>query len=129
MDAEQNAPIAGQNIATAAEVLYLINLMLAPVVAFLGLCLLMWMFDRDSAPPHARTHVRQTFWVSLWGGGAIVAVSALVIYVIGLDSGWTWTIVVLYFTCVHSTLILLGVVGLTRALAGKPWRYPVIGPR
>lgn len=129
MDAEHHAVITGQNVAIAAEVLYLLNLMLAPGLAFLGLAILWWMFDRDSAPPLARAHVRQAFWVSLAGGAAIALISALVIYFLGLNSGWTWTIVVIYFTCVHSTLILLGVVGLTKALAGKPWRYPLIGPR
>jgi hypothetical protein len=129
MDAEQHSPLSGQHVAIAAEVLYLVNLMLAPGLAFLGLCLLKWMFDRDSSPPLARSHVRQTFWVSLLGGSAIVLISASVIHFLGIDSGWTWTIVVIYFTCVHSTLILLGVVGLTKALACKPWRYPVIGPR
>ena len=36
-------------------------------------------------------------------------------------------IVVLYFTFIHSTLILLGVMGLVRALAGQHYRYPLLG--
>ena len=31
-------------------------------------------------------------------------------------------------TC-HSTLIFCGAIGLSRALAGKPFRFPLIGPR
>jgi hypothetical protein len=49
--------------------------------------------------------------------------------IFGWNWEWTWVIVVIYFTCVHSTLILLGMVGLAKAMAGKPWVYPVIGPR
>jgi hypothetical protein len=30
---------------------------------------------------------------------------------------------------VHSTLILLGMLGLAKAMAGKPYAYPWIGPR
>jgi hypothetical protein len=35
----------------------------------------------------------------------------------------------MYFTCIHSTLVLLGAFGLAKALAGQAWRYPLIGPR
>jgi hypothetical protein len=38
-------------------------------------------------------------------------------------------LVILYFTCVHSLLVLLGMFGLARALAGKTFRYPLIGPK
>jgi hypothetical protein len=38
-------------------------------------------------------------------------------------------LVILYFTCIHSTLVLFGMFGLSKALAGQPWRYPLIGPR
>jgi hypothetical protein len=37
--------------------------------------------------------------------------------------------VVLYFTTCHATLIFCGAIGLSRALAGKPFRFPLIGPR
>lgn len=47
----------------------------------------------------------------------------------GYDSAWTWIVVVLYFTTCHSTLIFCGAIGLSRALAGKPFRFPLIGPR
>lgn len=118
----------GQSLAVAAEMLYLANLMLAPVAAF---AVLAWLWHRHAAtaPPLARNHLRQTFFVSLWGGSLLVAVSIAFVVLIGLDSGWTWTLVIIYFTCVHSTLILLGVAGLARAMAGRCFRYPLIGPR
>ena len=125
-DTPTNAP--GQRLAVAAEALYLANLMLAPALAFAVIAWL-WLSQRDSAPPLARNHLRQTFFVSLWGGLLIGAFSATMIGAFGLDSAWTWTYLIIYFTCVHSTLILFGVVGLTRAMAGKTFRYPLVGPR
>lgn len=123
---DQQAP--GQSLAVLAETLYLVNLMLAPGLAFLGIVWL-WLKRRRDAPPLARCHLDQTFFVSLWGGALIVVANALLFLWLGWDWEWTWVIVVIYFTCVHSTLILLGMLGLAKAMAGKPYVYPVIGPR
>lgn len=122
----QQAP--GQSLAVTAETLYLVNLMLAPGLAFLALAWL-WFKRRADAPPLARCHLDQTFFVSLWGGGLIVVANALLFLWLGWDWEWTWVTVIMYFTCVHSTLILLGMLGLAKAMAGKHWRYPLIGPR
>lgn len=124
-DAEQ-AP--GRDLAVAAESLYLINLMLAPGLAFLAIVWL-WLTRREGAPPLARCHLDQTFFVSLWGGVLIVAACVAILLLGGLDWQWTWVIVIMYFTCVHSTLIMLGALGLAKAMAGRSWRYPLIGPR
>lgn len=120
--------VAGQSLAVKAEVLYLVNLMLAPGLGFAALAWLWWQ-QGGAAPLLARNHLRQTFFVSLWGGGLLVAVSIGFILLFGLDSGWTWTYVVIYFTCVHSSLILCGVLGLARAMNGQSYRFPLIGPR
>lgn len=121
-------PVPGQTLAVAAETLYLVNLMLAPGLAFLVLAWL-WLRRRHDAPPLARCHLDQTFFVSLWGGVLLVVANAVLFLMFGWDREWTWVIVVLYFTAVHSTLILLGMVGLAKAMAGKPYVYPLIGPR
>lgn len=120
--------VSGQRLAVAAETLYLINLMLAPVLGFLVLAVLWWRY-RLTASPLARNHLTQTFTVSVWGGALIVLVCMALVLTFGIESGWTWTWVIIYFTCVHSTLILLGVMGLTKAMAGKHYVYPLIGPR
>ncbi|MFN3883299.1 MAG: hypothetical protein ACK4Q4_00895 [Rhodocyclaceae bacterium] len=118
----------GQGLAVAAESLYLINLMLAPGLAFLVLAWL-WLKRRHDAPPLARCHLDQTFFVSLWGGALIVVACAAFLLFFGWDWEWTWVFVIMYFTTIHSTLILLGMLGLAKAMAGKPYVYPVIGPR
>ena len=116
----------GQGLAVAAESLYLINLLLLPGLGFL---LLLWLFfhHRDSAPPLARVHLRQTMSASLWAGVLLIFANLLIVVLGGYQTAWTWIIVILYFTTVHATLVLLGIFGLARALAGQPCRYPLIG--
>ena len=118
---------AGQNLAVLAEALYLINLLLLPGLAFAGLVAL-WLKNKDSAPPLARQHLRQTTFVSLVGGFLIVTLSGLILALGGLDWAWTWVVLVLYFTCIHSTLVLFGMYGLIKAMSGQVWRFPLIGP-
>ncbi len=119
---------AGQNLAVLAEALFLINLLLAPGIAF-AILLWLWLRYKDSAPPLARRHLKQATFVSLWGGLLIVSLTALFILVGGLHWEYTWVAVILYFTCIHSTLVLCGMFALIKALAGQAWRYPLIGPR
>ena len=118
---------AGQNLAVLAEALYLINLLLLPGLAFAGLFAL-WLKNKNSAPPLARQHLRQTTFVSLVGGFLIVTLSGLILALGGLDWAWTWVVLVLYFTCIHSTLVLFGMYGLIKAMSGQVWRFPLIGP-
>ena len=47
----------------------------------------------------------------------------------GYDQPWTWVLLIIYFTTIHATLVLLGVVGLSKALAAKHYHYPLIGPK
>ena len=117
----------GQNLAVLAEALYLANLLLVPGIAF-AILLWLWVRNKDSAPPLARQHLKQTTFVSLYGGLLIVVLSALFIAVGGLHWEWTWVVVIMYFTCVHSTLVMFGMFGLAKALAGQIWRFPLIGP-
>ena len=37
-------------------------------------------------------------------------------------------LVIMYFTCIHSTLVMFGMFGLAKAMAGQAWRFPLIGP-
>ena len=120
--------IPGQGLALAAEALFLLNLLALPGLAFAILAGL-WLRFRQDAPPLARQHLRQAFVVSLWGGVLIVVCSAGILLAGGLHEQWTWVVLILYFTCIHSTLILLGMVALVKAMGGQAWRFPVIGPK
>jgi uncharacterized Tic20 family protein len=122
------SPEAGQSLAVLAEILYLTNLLLAPGLAF-GALLWLWLRHKDSAPPLARQHLHQATVVSLVGGVLIVCLSGAWVAFGGLDSAWTWVVVLTYFVCIHGTLVLLGMFALSKAMAGQVWRYPLIGPR
>lgn len=117
---------AGFSLAVAAEALYLINLMIVPGLAFLVLAGL-WLRHRHTAPSLARCHLAQTFFASLWAGALLVVANAAIIALGGYDSPHTWVVVILYFTTCHTTLICFGAVGLARALAGRPYVFPLIG--
>ncbi len=121
-----------RTLAVIAETLYLANLTLMPGVAFVILAVL-WFRHGASSGVLARNHLRQAFWVSLYGGVLIVLVTGAVIALLGPvhghGSGAAWVATILYFTCIHSTLVLVGVAGLARAMAGQCFRFPVIGPR
>ncbi|WP_301102442.1 hypothetical protein [Propionivibrio sp.] len=127
MDDEHTPQKPGQNLAIIAEALYLANLLILPGIAF---AVLFWLWrTRSDVPPLAREHLRQTFFVSLWGGTLIAGFTVAFIAFGGLQWAWTWVLVIMYFTCVHSTLVVCGMLGLARAMAGKPFCYPLLGPK
>lgn len=118
--------IPGQDMAIAAEVLFLINLLVLPFFGFLGLLVLYIRFHR-TAPTLARCHLAQTMSASLWGAVLLLAVNGLILLLGGYDAPSTWVVLVLYFSTCHSTLVVIGVIGLAKAMAGRQFRYPLIG--
>lgn len=114
-------------LAVTAEALFLINLLLLPGIAFIGL---LWLYrqHRGTASDLSRCHLRQTLAASIWAGVLLLPVTVLTIAVGGYDSIGAWTVALIYFTVCHASLVLLGVFGLSKAMAGQPWRYPLIGP-
>ena len=117
----------GRRFAVIAESLYLANLLIAPGLAFLGL---VWLWRRADVRvlPLAHQHLRQTLAASLWAGVLLGGLSGVILLVGGFASMWSWFAVILYFIVFHSTLVLCGMVGLSRAIAGQPYRFPMIGP-
>lgn len=137
MPSPVNAPIPaalessatpGHSLAVLAQSLYLANLLLAPGLAFAAL-LWLWLRHKDSAPNLAREHLHQATLVSMVGGVLIVCLSGAWVAFGGLQSAWTWVVVLTYFVCIHGALVLLGMFALSKAMAGQVWRYPLIGPR
>lgn len=123
--AEDAAP-AGGALAVTAEGLYLANLLLLPAVSFVVLAVL-FLRRNEETPPLATAHIEQTFAASLWAGVLLVAVNLLILALGGYRGVHTWVLVILYFTVCHSTLVLFGIAGLSKALAGQCWRFPVVG--
>jgi len=116
----------GQTLAVSAELFFLLNLVFLPVVGFIVLSVL-YLRYRNTAPALARCHLRQTFNASIWAGIMLVLVNGLIILLGGYDSPSVWILVILYLTSIHTVFIMLGTFGLTRAMNGKHYHYPVIG--
>ena len=123
-----NDPRDPRTHAVQAEMLYLINLLLAPGLAFLLLLGLAYR-HRASTNPLTRRHLRQTVTASIGAGLLLTVVPAIIVLAGGLDRPMTWVLLVLYVLCCHATLVLLGVLGLSRAIAGKTFVYPLLGRR
>lgn len=117
---------AGVGLAVLAEALYLANLLAVPGIAFLILAAL-YVLRRDDSPPLAAAHLAQTFFASLWAGILLVVVNVMILLLGGYQGVHTWVVLIIYFTVCHSTLVLFGVVGLAKAMAGQCWRFPLIG--
>jgi hypothetical protein len=109
-----------------AESLYLANLLLVPGLAF-GILLYLYRRHAVSAPPLARCHLRQTLSASLWAGALLILVNLLILLLGGYRAAYTWLLVILYFVVCHTTLVMLGMIGLARAMAGQCFRYPLVG--
>jgi hypothetical protein len=123
---ETDDAIPGQTLAAVAEALYLANLLLMPGLAFLIL-LGLFIKYRQQAPALARCHLRQTLGASLWAGVLLVVANLMIFALGGYAAPYTWVVVVLYFTTTHASLVLLGMFGLAKAMAGKPYRFPLLG--
>ena len=119
-------PDEGFGLAVAAEALYLANLLLLPGIAFLVLLWLWWRF-REKAPPLVSAHLAQTVSASLWGGVLLVLVNLLILLLGGYHGGHVWVVVIIYFTLMHSSLVVFGAYGLAKAMAGQCWRFPLVG--
>lgn len=126
----ETPPAAGQGLAVLAESLYVINLLLLPFLAFIALALL-FVKKHATAPPLARSHLEQTVTASIAIAIMFAACAGIIMLLRsrGLEDVNVWIIVVIVFTIIHATMVLLGVLGLAKAMAGKCWRYPVVGRR
>jgi uncharacterized membrane protein len=118
--------IDGQQLAILAESLYVANLLIIP---FLGFIILGFVFlkKHGSAPPLAQSHLEQTIAASIGIAIMFIAFAGIIMLLRmwGLEAVGVWMIVVIVFTIIHATMVLFGVLGLARAMAGKCWRYPV----
>jgi uncharacterized Tic20 family protein len=124
--AESYQPKQATATAVLAQSLYLINLLLVPGIAFAFL-LLLYFLKRKQADPFTLNHLQQTVFATLWAGLIIFAVLGFILLLGGVDGPYVWMIAIMYFTLAHSSFIILGMIGLIKALAGQCWRYPLIG--
>jgi uncharacterized Tic20 family protein len=123
---ENDGEVPGQTLAVVAEALYIANLLLLPGLGFIIL-LRLYFRHRASAPALAVCHLRQTVSASIWAGVLLVIANLAILLLGGYTSVNTWTVAIIYFTTCHSTLVLLGILGLAKAMAGQSFIYPLVG--
>jgi uncharacterized Tic20 family protein len=128
MQPSANSKPAGQQLAVLAESLYVANLLILPGVAFIALAVLFFN-KHNSSPPVAECHLEQSMSASIWAGILFIvcAISIMMLTFTGLQEVTLWMIGITLFTLLHASLVLLGVLGLAKALAGKCWRFPLLG--
>lgn len=126
LDANKSYVLPGISLAVAAESLFLANLLILPVLSFF-LLLLLYSKYRKADDKTGVCHLRQTLLASIWGGILIVLVTVVILLMGGFDNGWTWVVVITYFTTIHATFVLLGALGLAKAMADKHYHFPLIG--
>ncbi|MBT8126811.1 MAG: hypothetical protein KJP15_04955 [Gammaproteobacteria bacterium] len=121
---------AGQSLAVLAESLYVANLLILPFLAF-AVLVVVYLKKHQQAPALAKSHLDQTVFasVSIAIMFVVCAGSVLLLRSWGMEDVGVWMIVVIVFTIIHATMVLLGVLGLAKAMAGKCWRYPVFGKK
>jgi prepilin signal peptidase PulO-like enzyme (type II secretory pathway) len=112
--------------AALAEALFIANLSILPGIALAAIFLL-WLRHRHDGDL-AAIHLEQALFTTLWAGAIALGTVLVTVQLGGSDVPLTWAILLPALVLIHTTLIVLGVVALTRALSGQPWRYPVLGP-
>jgi uncharacterized membrane protein len=125
---QKETTVAGQDFAILAESLYIANLLILPVIAFVVLVFL-FLKKHGTLPPLAESHLEQTISAGIWTAVIffVASMTIMMMSLLGIEDVTLWVIVVILFTVVHATMVLLGVLGLAKALSGKCWTYPVVG--
>lgn len=112
--------------AVLAQGLFIANLTILPGVGFAALFML-WLRHRHDADL-AAIHLEQALFTTLWAGAIVLGTVLVTIQLGGTGVPLTWAILLPALVLIQATLIVLGIVALTRANSGKAWRYPVLGP-
>lgn len=122
----ENATPDDIRLAVKIESLYLANLLLAPVFAY---AIILWLqFSRRTAnKPLAYCHLAQALRGGLLGTLLPLATTAYIVTSGGFTSLGAWVAAEVYIIFIHTPLILLGLVGLLKAMAGKPYVFLLIG--
>jgi len=109
-----------------AHILYLTNITILPVASFL---ILIYLYNKvyNSGNKLEISHYRQSILANIVAGLLLVLVSGFILFYGSYDSPYTWIWLILYFTCIHSVLILFGVFALIKANAKQNYIYPVFG--
>ena len=122
-------PIVAQTnrkAAVFAHLLFLMNITFLPIIAFIWL-LVIYQKNKSTAEEHVLAHYHQSIVANVVSGILLIVVSGLILFLGDLQSVYTWMWLILYFTCIHSVLILFAVFAMMKANNGKQYTYPIFG--
>ena len=124
----KDVKVAGQDFAVLVESLYVANLLILPVLSFVILVFL-FLKKHGSLPPLANSHLEQTISAGFLTAIMffVAALTIMTMRLVGVEDITLWLIAIILYTIVYATMLLLGILGLAKALSGKCWSYPVVG--
>ncbi|GGK85345.1 hypothetical protein [Amphritea balenae] len=105
------------NLALIAQALYLINLLLLPGIALIAL-LMIYIKNRHSDDTLGRCHLYQSLVLSGWllvlvvGGG-------VGLWLLVADDAAGISMTLLYLIVMHTSFVMLGILGLAKAISGQ----------
>lgn len=119
---QKNSEKTEYKLGALSYLFYTLNITLLPGIGFL-VQLLLWRKAHKQFDKKAEKYIKQSILASIMSGLLLVLVSLAFLAIGGLQSPWTWMLLIIYFTLCHSCLILLGVLGFSRFNAGKPFSF------
>ncbi|SHF72583.1 hypothetical protein SAMN04487965_2549 [Microbulbifer donghaiensis] len=102
-----------------AQILYLLNFLLLPGIAFI-LLLVLWYRTDPVAASLQRQHLASAIKWALIGGGLLVIVPLAYIVLTAGKSTTAIALLVTAWVCIHGLLVLIGAHGLMRAASNRP---------
>lgn len=128
---EEQHPQEKQGLAIASEALYMLNL-LFPLIPLLALTVIFFRHRKDPSL-FVRSHVIQPFVAALISTALFIAINLIAAFLGGytsldnLISIHSLVALEVYTLLVILPFLVPGLIGLTKAMAGLAWHYPVIG--
>jgi len=64
-----------------------------------------------------QSHFRAAFWLSLIGGSSVIGGSSLIYFF--MQSTTPWPLIIVYFTIMHTSFVMWGMVNLAQAMSSR----------
>ncbi|MES9963770.1 MAG: hypothetical protein ABW116_09520 [Candidatus Sedimenticola sp. 20ELBAFRAG] len=118
-------PPEGKGLAVIAQALYLLNL-LFPILPMLGLAGV-YISRRRTAAVLAMNHLGQALAGALISTTLFILANLIIVIQGGYRSVTALIVFEVYFVVVVPIMLIPGLMALIKAMAGEPFRYPLIG--